>query len=42
MLRELCLAILPPQQLASTFAEWHQVVKLLAEPYRKRRRYFYR
>lgn len=42
MLRELCLAILPPQPLTSTFAQWGQVVKSLAEPCRKRRRYFYR
>jgi hypothetical protein len=39
MYHEVCLAILPPHNLAETIRDWGEISERLAEPKRKRLRY---
>jgi len=39
MFHEVCMAILPPHNLAEAFRDWDQIAERLAEPNRKRSRY---
>jgi hypothetical protein len=39
MFHEICMAILPPHNLAETLRAWDEFKELLAEASRKRRRY---
>jgi len=39
MFHNICMAILPPHNLADTLRDWDEIKELLAEPSRKRRRY---
>lgn len=41
MYHEVCMAILPPHGLAETFRDWDEISERLAEPNRKRPRYFF-
>ena len=42
MYHELCIAILPPHNLAETIRDWADISARLAEPKRKRPRYAFR
>jgi hypothetical protein len=42
MYHEVCMAVLPPHNLAETFRDWDEISEQLAEPSRKRPRYVYR
>jgi hypothetical protein len=39
MYHEVCMAILPHQDLAETLRDWNEISERLAEPSRKRLRY---
>jgi len=41
MYDEICMAILPPHNLAETLRDWDEIAEQLAEPNRKRSRYAY-
>ena len=41
MYHEVCMAILPPHNLAETLRDWDEIEEQLAEPSRKRKRYFF-
>jgi hypothetical protein len=42
MYREVCAAILPKQNLATTLRDWYQIAKGLAESKRKRSKFSFR